>query len=93
MDKKKLFATIAACLKKEGAIKVSIFGSYARGDETKRSDIDVLVKFIRPIGFFKLVQIENDLSDLIGKKIDLVTEGSVHPLIKERIQDDLVILM
>lgn len=90
MDKKQLYRQIASFLKKQGAKKVAIFGSYARGEEKKNSDIDVLVNFPSSISLLDHIRIERELSEKIGKKVDLVTEQALSPLIKERIKEDLI---
>jgi len=56
--------------------KIAIFGSYARGEETLKSDIDILVEFEKPVGllFFHL---EGYLSELLGVKVDLVTRDAI----------------
>ena len=68
---------------------LALFGSYARGEQTKTSDIDFLVEFNKPIGFFELLDAEEQLSQLLGKKVDLVTTGGLSKYIKPYIQDDL----
>ena len=62
-----IVATIRNYLTKKDAIKVAIFGSYARGEAGPDSDIDVLVEY------------ELALSDLVGRKIDLVTTPALSP--------------
>lgn len=64
---------------------IGIFGSYARGEQTNESDIDVLVEFSKPVGFFHLVRLEDFLSSLLGRKIDLVTKNALKPAIKDEI--------
>ena len=71
---------------------LALFGSYARGEQTKTSDIDFLVEFNKPIGFFELLDAEEQLSQLLGKKVDLVTTGGLSKYIKPYIQDDLTLL-
>lgn len=68
---------------------LGLFGSVARGDDTPNSDVDLLVKFNKPIGLLELVHAQNELSDALGRKVDLVTEGAVHPKIKPYIFKDL----
>jgi len=70
--------------------KIGVFGSVARGDNADTSDIDVLVEFSEPIGMFKFVKLEEYLSQLIGKKIDLVTKNALKPAIKEDILHEVV---
>lgn len=70
--------------------KIGVFGSAARGDSTDTSDIDVLVEFSEPIGMFKFIKLEEYLSGLIGKKIDLVTKNALKSAIKEDILQEVV---
>lgn len=65
--------------------EMGIFGSYIRGEQGKRSDIDILVEFEEPVGLFKFLELEEYLSDLLGLKVDLVTKGALKPRIGERI--------
>ncbi|MEK6932194.1 MAG: nucleotidyltransferase family protein [Nanoarchaeota archaeon] len=66
-------------LKKYGVAKAGIFGSYARGDNKKNSDVDILIEFNGSL--LKLVGIEMELR----KKVDLLTYGGINHLLKERI--------
>lgn len=69
----------------------AVFGSFARGDATDESDIDLLVRFSRPKGIDWL-DAAFEIEDTLGKKVDLVTESSLHPLIRESVLADLQIL-
>lgn len=72
-------------------LRVSIFGSYARGEQNQDSDLDILVRFKDRISLLKLVQIEQALSDALGMPIDLITENSVkNPRLKKYIEQDLI---
>jgi len=64
--------------------KMSIFGSYARGEQKKGSDIDILVEFERVPGLFGLLGAEERLSTILGSKVDLVTRKSLHPIIAKQ---------
>lgn len=68
-----------------GVETIGIFGSVSRGDEKKESDIDILVEFSEPLGFFKFVELEEFLSQSIGRKVDLVTKKALKPVIKDEI--------
>ena len=72
--------------------KLSVFGSFARGEVRPDSDIDLMVEFSEPKGLFALVELENQLSDLFGRKVDLLTEQSVSPYIRNSIRRDLRVL-
>ncbi len=64
---------------------MAIFGSYARAEAYEGSDIDILVEFNRTPGFFKFLELEDRLSELLGKKVDLVTPGALKPYIGQHI--------
>lgn len=68
---------------------IGIFGSYARGEEHEESDLDILVKFGKRLNLFDLIGLEQDLSETLGIKVDLVTENALSPLIKEFVEEDL----
>lgn len=76
---------------KYGVKIIGIFGSYARGEETEVSDIDILVEIEKPIGF-KFFELWDHLEELLGVKVDLLTIGAVRqkPLLWESIKEDLV---
>lgn len=72
-------------LKKYGVIRAGVFGSFARGEATKNSDIDFLIRFIPGKSLFDLVGVKLDIEDKLGKKIDVITYNSIHPLLKNQI--------
>ncbi|MBA7598549.1 hypothetical protein ES703_05567 [subsurface metagenome] len=69
---------------------IGLFGSWVRGEQTGQSDVDVLVEFEKPIGFFKFVEIEDYLSERLGVKVDLVTPDALKPLIRPRVEKEAV---
>lgn len=70
--------------------RLGVFGSVARGDNTETSDIDVLVQFSEPIGMFKFIQLEDRLSQLLGKRVDLVTKKALKETIKDEILQEVM---
>jgi len=73
--------------------RIGIFGSFARQEETPESDIDILVKFHNTISLLELVKIERELSEILGKKVDLVTEPALkNTKLKKYIFNDLKII-
>ena len=74
---------IAEYFKKQPVKKAWLFGSFARGEETPESDVDVLVEFDRtqPIGLFRYAQMHLDMEDMLGRKVDLVEEGMLRPAV------------
>ncbi len=87
--KKSTEEKIVFILKKNGVTKASIFGSYARGDATKNSDVDILIEPPRGIGL-GFVGIKLELEKEIGRKVDLLTYNSIHPYLKKYIVADEV---
>lgn len=69
--------------------KIGIFGSYARGENTEGSDIDILYSFEEPINLFEKVDILDELKEQLNKEVDLVSEKYIHPYLKETIFKDL----
>ena len=74
------------------AAMVGIFGSFARGDATADSDVDVLVRFRRPKSLVAIVRLERELTAILGRKVDLLTEASLSPYLRPRITHDLRVL-
>ena len=60
---------------------LAVFGSYARNEQGSSSDLDLLVEFIEPPSLLKFIEIENNLSDLLGVKVDLVMKDALKPRI------------
>ncbi|MBU7017372.1 MAG: nucleotidyltransferase family protein [Theionarchaea archaeon] len=78
-------------LEKEFKVKsMNIFGSYLRGEQTKKSDIDILVEFYDIIDLFEFVRLENFLSEILETKVDLVMKDTLKPLIKNGILKEAV---
>ena len=88
----KLFKTIVSNLLGHGARRIRVFGSYARRQERKKSDIDIVVRFGRGKSLLELVRIERELSEATGKRIDLLTEKSISPGFMALIRNDLKVL-
>lgn len=76
---------ILPLLKDSGVIKAGLFGSFARGEAGKRSDLDILVRFRSGKSLFDLAALEIQLEKKIGRKADVLTYNSINPLLKERI--------
>jgi predicted nucleotidyltransferase len=68
-----------------------LFGSYVRGEQGKRSDLDILVELDdRPLSLLKFIELEYYLSDLVGVKVDLVEKETLKPVIGRRILTEIV---
>jgi len=89
---KELFEKISSFLEKEGATKIAVFGSYARGDEKPENDIDILVEFSKTKSLLTLVRIEREVSDCIGVKVDLLTEASISQYLIDGIKKEAKVI-
>ena len=83
---------IVKILKKHDVVKAALFGSYARGEQTKKSDIDILIEFKGRKSLFDLVDLKFDLEENLEKKIDLVTYNGISPFLKDIILKEQKIL-
>jgi hypothetical protein len=84
-------------LLKPYAKRIAVFGSYARGEETPQSDIDLLVTLKPssrrpPLGLFGYIRLEQKLKNKLGREVDLVTEEGISPRVKSKVEKDRVIL-
>jgi len=84
--------TIVAILVRNGAERIAVFGSYARGEANATSDVDILVRFARPKSLFQLVRIEDELKRALGRDVDLVTENAVSPYLADAVHRDAVVI-
>ncbi len=69
---------------------LGVFGSYVRGEQKKRSDLDLLVEFEHAPSLFKYIELENHLSELVGIKVDLVMKKTLKPHIGRYILAEVV---
>ncbi|MBQ8467791.1 MAG: nucleotidyltransferase family protein [Prevotella sp.] len=85
---------IAEYFKTQPVLKAWLFGSYARGEEREDSDVDLLVKFDRsiPIGLFAYLRIHRELEEKLGRKVDLVEEGTLRPAAQSTANRDLRVI-
>ena len=92
MNKEELYEKIVQILKSKGARKIAIFGSYVRGEEKPESDIDIIVEFSERKSLLDLVGIEQELSDAVGMRVDLLTEKSISPYLIDRIKKEMEVI-
>lgn len=69
---------------------LGIFGSYIRGEAEKSSDLDILVEFNRAPSLLQFIRMEDDLSDRLGIKVDLVMKKALKPYMGRRILEEVV---
>jgi uncharacterized protein len=91
MNQSEIKRIILSHLKDYNVLKVGIFGSFARGENKKGSDLDILVEFKEAPSLLTLIKLENDLSETLEVKVDLVTTGALkNKRIKKSIKKDLI---
>jgi predicted nucleotidyltransferase len=78
-------ARLAELCRRHGVAVLKIFGSAARGEDSTDSDVDLLIEFRDRKGLLDLVGLELELAELFGRKVDLLTEASLSPYIRDRI--------
>ncbi|MBM3256246.1 MAG: nucleotidyltransferase family protein [Candidatus Moranbacteria bacterium] len=72
-------------LNRYGVVRAGVFGSYARNEADRNSDVDILVDIQRDIGLFEFVRLKLELEKALGHKVDLVEYDTIKPLIRQRI--------
>ena len=85
MDLQSARSDIFRIASKHGARNLRLFGSAARGDDRPDSDIDLLVEMEPGRSLLDLVGLGQDLEDLLHRKVDVLTDTSVHPDLRDRI--------
>jgi predicted nucleotidyltransferase len=92
MNTEMMTRKIAEYFKTQPVLKAWLFGSFARGEETENSDVDILVRFDRTtthIGLFTYGRIHRELEEKLGRKVDLVEEGTLRPAIQKAANRDI----
>lgn len=81
---------ILALAAKHGAYNVRLFGSVARGEATETSDLDFLVTMEKGRTYLDLIGLWQDLEELFGCKVDVITDGGISPYLKDRIYAEAI---
>lgn len=82
--------TILELAARHGAHNVRVFGSVARGEAGPDSDVDLLIDLDRNRSLFDQLELKQEIEDLLGRKVDLVTEQSIYWLLRRRILKEAV---
>ena len=90
MDMEDLKKKIVPLLKKFGVKRAGVFGSIARGEATKNSDVDLLVKMDNKADLLDFVRLKSSLEQKLGRKVDLVTYEGLSQFIRKPVFKDLV---
>lgn len=94
MEKEKIIQTINLQLPflrdRYNVKNLGIFGSVARNEGKEESDIDIVVEFESPIGFLDFIRLENFLSKILQRKVDLISKKAIKPALKESILKEVI---
>ena len=83
---------ILSTARRHGAKKIQIFGSQARGESGRDSDVDFLIKLEPGRSLLDIIAMKQDLEDLLQRKVDVVTERAVSPYIRDEILSQAISL-
>lgn len=75
---------------KYGVKEIGVFGSYARDEQKKKSDVDIVVELEEPVSLLKLVGLENFLSEIVGIKVDVIPRIDIRHELKDRILKEAI---
>ncbi len=85
LNNKKIKSKIANILKKHKIVRAGIFGSYARGEQKKNSDIDILIEPGKDLSLLDISGLKIELEGVLNKKVDIVSYKYIHPYLKKKI--------
>jgi len=88
--KKKISLLIPTLEEKYHVESLEIFGSYARGEQSQSSDLDLLITFSQPYSLWELLAVKEFLSKKLHLKVDIVPKDSIKPLLKEQIIQEAI---
>lgn len=92
MSVKDIKKKIMPILNRHSVKRAGIFGSFARGEEKKTSDVDILVEIKKDISLLDFIGIQQEIEDVLHKKVDLVEYDTIKPLIREQILKEQLII-
>ena len=93
MEFEEIRKKILPVLRCAGVKSAAIFGSFGREQATEESDLDILIEFEGEKNLFDLIRLEQELEEVVGRRVDVMTYNSLHPLVREQIlQEQQVIL-
>jgi len=82
-------ATLIEICRRNDVTMIGVVGSMARGEQSDRSDIDLLVRFAKPKSLIKVIALEQQLASALGRDVDLLTEAVLSPYLRDRVLHDL----
>lgn len=87
---KKLQAARPALADRWGVRRLAVFGSFARNEQSRASDVDLLVELDDALGYFEFMDLQRYLSDLLARRVDLATPEMLHPRMKDKILQECI---
>lgn len=92
--KENLEDEIAKICEENDIVFMALFGSFVRGDQKKRSDIDILIRFdeAKEKSLLDLIHAERELKKLFKRKVDLLTVGSISPYMREEVLNSMKVI-
>ncbi len=88
---KKILEQHKSIIEKQFKVReIAIFGSFVREEQKEISDIDILVEFYEPVGFFTFLELEEYLTEILGIKVDLVSKKALKPGIGKYILQEMI---
>ena len=69
---------------------IGVFGSWARGEQTPQSDVDLLIEFDGPVGLFEFFAVQGKLEDVLGVEVDLTTPAGLRPRLVDRVMREVL---
>ena len=85
MKSEDISVQVIPIIKSQGVLKAALFGSVAREEANSRSDIDLLVELEDGKSLLDLIRLQFAIEDKLGKKVDILTYDSIHPLLRDTI--------
>lgn len=93
MELEEVKARLVPVLRRSGVKRAAIFGSFVRGEQEEGSDLDVLIEFEGGKSLLDLVGLKMELEEVLGRKVDLLTYNSLHPLLRDRILEEQRVIL
>ena len=86
-------SVLAKACRAHGVTYAGLFGSWARSEATRDSDVDILVRFEARQSLVDHARIEREISEELGQSVDLVTENALSPYLRDRVMQDLEVIV
>ena len=87
-----LYNEVISILRSHGIKKILVFGSYARGEATPKSDLDLIVEFPKGTSLLDHIRIENELIEKLKIKVDLISKNGISPYLKDNIMKEAIVI-